>query len=294
MSGNTSKNILITILSLLLLASVGGNVFQYFHTREVVVERERIMLQTDSIAMRKNELEVEFNSAVEELNQYKGKSEQLDSLLAEANIKIEEQRKRIAVLIDKNEDYQIVRQRLDEMREEKEFYLKEIERLTAENNMLKSENTELSVKLDQTSQENKDLKGKVDVASKLRVVSLTPKPINLTSGGKEKDTDKANKTDRLSISFTIGDNPLASTGNHTVYLRVFNAEGYILSDGSVKKFKNENGDDIPYSRNIQVNYDGNKLSKVITWEQEVFSSGVYRVEIYIDSYLAGTEKLTLY
>jgi hypothetical protein len=291
---NSSRNIVIAVLSLLLLASLGGNVFQYFHTREVIVEREKILVQADSIAMRKNELEVEYNSAIEELNQYKGKSAQMDSLLAVANAKIEEQHKKISQLIAKNEDYQIVRQRLDEMRLEKEFYLKEIERLTTENNMLKSENNTLSVKLDQTSQENKDLKGKVDVASKLRMVSVTPKPVNLTNSGKEKDTDKANKTDRLSIAFTIGDNPLAQTGNHTVYLRVFNSEGYILSDGSVKKFKNESGEDIPYSRSIQVNYDGNKLSKVITWEQDAFSSGVYRVELYIDSYLAGSEKVTLY
>jgi len=294
MSANSSKNILITVLGLLLLASVGGNIFQYFHTREVIVERERIRVETDSIAMRKNELEVQYTSTVEELNQYRGKSEQLDSLLAVANVKIEEQRKRIAHLIDQNEDYQIIKMRLEEMRQEKEFYLKEIERLTKENNLLKSENTELSVKLDQTTEENKDLKGKVDVASKLRVISLTPRPVNVTNAGKEKDTDKANRTDRLSISFTIGENPLAQTGNHTIYLRVFNPEGYILSDGSVKKFRNEAGDEMPYSRSIQVNYDGGKLGKVITWEQDAFSSGVYKVEIYIDSYLAGTEKLTLY
>lgn len=294
MSGQSSKNILIVVLSLLLLASLGGNIFQYFHTREVVVERNNFAIQKDTIEQRKQQLEAEFKDAMEDLNQYKGKSEQLDSLLAEANAKIEEQRKRIAYLIDQNEDYQILRQRMDEMRKEKEFYLKEIERLTQENNMLKSENTELTVKLDQTSEENKDLKVKVDKASKLKVTTINPKAYNISAGGKEKETDKAKKTEKLSIGITIDENPLAQTGDHTVYLRIFNPDGFILSDGTVRKFKTESGDELPYSRSIKINYDGQKQGKSISWEQDVFSAGTYKIEIYIDSYLAGSEKLSLY
>lgn len=291
---SSSKNPLIIVLALLLLASVGGNIFQFFHTREVIVQRDLEIVKTDSIAKRKAELDKEYNDAIEELNQFKGQSEQLDSLLKEANLKIEEQRKKIAKLIDQNQDYQVLKQRMDEMRKEKEFYLKEIARLQEENNLLKSQNTELLVKVDQTTSENKTLKGKVETASKLQVISISPKPVNTTAGGKEKDTDKAKKTDQLNISFTIGENPLATNGDHTVYLRVFNPEGFILSDGSVKKFTSESGSEIPYSRSIQINYDGSKISKVITWKQDVFSAGVYKIEIYIDGYLAGTEKLTLY
>lgn len=290
----SSKSPVIIVLLLLLLASVGGNIFQFFHTREVVVTLEKETVVKDSLQERQNWLETEYNDAVTELNQFKGQSEQLDSLLKVANEKIEEQRKKISSLIHQNQDYQVLKQRMDEMRQEKEFYLKEIARLQEENNMLKKENTELLVKVDQTSDENKTLKGKVETASKLQVITINPKPVNVTAGGKEKDTDKAKKTDKLNISFTIGENPLAATGNHTIYLRIFNSEGFILSDGSVKKFTTDSGSEMPYSRSVQVNYDGSKISKTVDWKQDVFSEGVYKIEIYIDGYMAGTEKVTLY
>lgn len=293
---STGKNIVIVVLALLLLASVAGNVFQYFNTKEIIVEKEKTKLVVDSLTIRKDRLEVEYKASISQLEQFKGQNEEMDSLLKIAYDKIDSQRKTISNLINENQDYQILQMKFAELQETTKFYLKEIERLQQENTQLKGQVTELSVKVDQTSSENKELKGKVDVASKLKISSVGMNGLSVTNGGKEKSTDKAKKTERLSISFTIEDNPLAETGQHTVYLRIVNPDGFVLADAgqSVKKFKSEKGDDVAYSRSVTVNFDGGKVSKTITWDQDVFNAGGYKVEIYIDGYYSGNGSLSLY
>lgn len=293
---SSGKNIIIGVLALLLLASIAGNVFQFFNIKEIVQEKEVTKLVVDSLTIREQRLEMEYNNSIAQLEQFKGENEEMDSLLQEAYAKIEDQKKKISRLINENQDYQILQQRFAELKQTTEFYLQEIARLQEENRVLKGQVTELSVKVDQTETENKDLKGKVDVASKLKVGGMTIKGLSVTNGGKEKETDKAKKTERLSISYTIDDNPLAQTGQHTIYFRILNPDGFVLADAgqSVKKFKSEKGDDIPYSRSVTVNFDGSKLSKVITWDQEAFNAGTYKIEVYIDGYFAGSDKLSLY
>ncbi len=293
---SSGKNIIIGVLALLLLASIAGNVFQFFNIKEIVQEKEVTKLVVDSLTIREQRLEMEYNNSIAQLEQFKGENEEMDSLLQEAYAKIEDQKKKISRLINENQDYQILQQRFAELKETTEFYLQEIARLQEENRVLKGQVTELSVKVDQTETENKDLKGKVDVASKLKVGGMTIKGLSVTNGGKEKETDKAKKTERLSISYTIDDNPLAQTGQHTIYFRILNPDGFVLADAgqSVKKFKSEKGDDIPYSRSVTVNFDGSKLSKVITWDQDAFNAGTYKIEVYIDGYFAGSDKLSLY
>ncbi len=293
---SSGRKMLVIVLGLLLLASVSGNIFQFFNTKEIIHETLVTKLVVDSLTIRKQRLEAEVKASMDQLEQFKGENAEMDSLLQEAYAKIDAQKKKISYLIGENQDYQILQMKFAELQETTKFYMSEIKRLQEENTILKGQVTDLSVQVDQTTSENKDLKGKVDVASKLKVGSIVTKSYSVTNGGKEKETDKAHKTERISISYTIDDNPLAQTGQHTVYFRILNPEGYVLADAgqSVKKFKSEKGDEISYSRSVTVNFDGAKLSKVITWDQDIFNTGTYKIEVYIDGYFAGSDKLSLY
>lgn len=298
MSETTPKAKLSTaslILLLLLLASVAGNIYQFFNTRQIVIEKEKTILRVDSLATRKAELEIEFNHAVEELESYKGKSKALDSLLAEANTKLEEQKKKIAYLIDQNEGYDILRQRYAELNEIKNSYLKKIEELEAQNAALRAENVDLKVKIDQKDAENTELKGKVDVAAKLKISSVSLKAYNVKNSGKTQETDKASKTDRLAIIFNVDDNPLAANGDRFVYLRIINPEGFVLADvsQSIRKFTTDKGVELPYSRYMSFSYTGDKVNKQLNWDNSNFKPGEYKVELYIDNYYAGEGKIML-
>jgi len=292
---SSKNNSIIIILILLLLASIGLNFYQFLEVKNVGQTVETQIVTIDSITLRSHELELEFNRSVEELEKYKGENAQLDSLLSEANGKLEAQRKEIQHLINIKADYQVIKERIKAMRTEMEEYIAEIERLKEENKQLKYENTKLAVALDQTKEKNSQLQTKVEKASKLIVTNSTVSGINIV-GKKEKETNKAKKVEKFNITFTIGENPIAKMGRQEVYLRIINPEGYLLADGGneILKFTGENGKEIPYSKSITIDYEGQKITKSISWAQEGFNPGHYTVEIYIDGYLAGTNVIDLY
>lgn len=292
----TSKNNGLTIvLILLLLASLGLNFYQFLEVKNVGNVVENQLVKIDSISLRSHELEIEFNRSIEELEQYKGENAQLDSLLSEANVKLEAQRKEIQQLINTRADYQVVKERIKAMRSEMQEYIAEIERLKEENKQLKYENTKLAVALDQTKEKNTQLQTKVEKASKLIVTNSVISSINLV-GKKEKETNKAKKVEKFNISFTIGENPIAKMGKQDVYIRIINPEGYLLADGGndIQKFIGENGKEVPYSKSISIDYDGQKMTKSLSWSQEGFNPGHYKIEIYIDGYFAGANNIDLY
>ncbi len=291
---NTRASLL--ILGLLLLASVGLNIYQFLDNRNLSFEHQEQVALVDTLTQRKQELELHYSDAVEELNAYRGRSEQLDSLLAEANLELEEQRRQISRLIDQNQDYQVLQQRFAEMQRLKDEYLARIVALEEENRRLKYENTELTVALNQTQETNTALQTKVNIASQLQFASVQVKGLDIRSGGREKETDKARRTDRISIRFTVAENKVAPPGERTVYLRLFNPEGYVMADvgTQLKKFRSESGEELPYSKSVKLQFTGAALTKEVVWEQEVFPEGVYKVELYVDGMLTAIQQVHLY
>lgn len=284
------------MLGVLLILSIVGNIYQFFQVREVVVLQEITAMQNDTLELRKQELEEQFTEAIDELAAYRGRSEALDSLLAEANLKLEEQRRQISRLIEENQDYQVLQQRYEELRRTKEEYLLRIIALEEENKRLKFEVNELSVQLDQKSDEARTLSQKVDIASRLQVSSMSVSAFTVKGrDGVEKPTDKARRTDRLSIRFTVEENKVAPPGERTAYIRIFNPEGFVMADaGQIKKFPTAKGEELPYSRSINVDFNGDRISRTVAWDQDVFPAGSYKVEVYIDGFLVSSEQITLY
>lgn len=284
------------VLSVLLLCSVAINVFLLFRNSSQSIQIITIQQQVDTLAERKIDLEKEVNLALADLDQYKGRSESLDSLLAEATQKIEEQKKQIAGLIASNQDYQVLRLRYAELQKTKDEYLARLAALEEENKKLRYENTELSVALDQTRESNQNLRSKVELAAQLRLQEIKCVAVELRGNGKEKPTDKAKKTDRLAMTFVIAENSVATKGTHLVHLRLLNPEGFVLADAAqgVEKFKTLQGQDLPFSKKVEFNFDGSALSREVVWQQDVFPAGTYTIEIYIDGALAGTKTIPLF
>lgn len=283
------------ILGILLLLSAGGNIYQYFNTKEIIVEREKIRLQSDTMALRKLELEKEVEKVSLELNQFQGRSAELDSLLAEANGKIAEQKSQINRLINENKDYDILKMRYLDLQKLKDQYLKQIEDLIAENKQLKYENTELSVKVDKLNEEKQQLNNKVEQAGVLKVQNIRLRALQVKGNGKIKEVEKASRADRINIRFTILENKLAKNGPKTAYVRIINPQGFVVADvsQSTKKFSTREGKEMTYSRAVDFEYAGVSSTQELDFGQETFSKGNYTFEIYIDGEFAGSEVVLL-
>lgn len=285
----------VIVLSILLLLSVGGNIWQFFNTNEVKTEAAQVAKEMDTLTARKVELETEVSQITSELEQFKGRSAELDSLLADAERKIEDQKRQISGLIEQKKDYQILQARYADLQKLKDGYLLEIDRLLAENKELKYQNTELSVKVDKLSEEKVDLTEKVNYASALKIQNVRLTPYKLQAKGKQKEVDKASKADRINIKFTVLPNKLSAIGPKTAYIRIVNPAGLVMADVSAasKKFTTRDGAEMTFSRQVTFDYDGNVSTREVNWDQEVFSKGTYKIEIFIDGDYAGGESVVL-
>lgn len=295
-SKHQKSNSLLLVLGVLLLCSLALNGYLLLRSSKQSTEILVMSQQVDTLAERKADLQKEVDLALTDLEQYKGKSASLDSLLAEATQKIEAQKNQIARLIASNQDYQVLKLRYAELQKTKNEYLQRLAALEEENKKLRYENTELSVALNQTRENNETLRSKVEIAAQLRIQSVQLQAVELRAKGKEKPTDKAKKTDRISIAFTLAPNSVAPQGNHSAHIRLLNPEGFVMADAGlgIEKFKTAQGQELPFSKKMDFIYAGEALERQIVWQQDVFPAGTYTIEIYIDGQLSGTHKLSLF
>src|SRR5215218_2865575 len=100
-----NKNNVNRFLMFALLASLCYNYYQWSCLRN---ERTAYGIKVNSLVASRNDVEKTLTDTYSELNQYKGINTRLDSLLIEANIKLDEQRTKIDNLLIKernNKEY---------------------------------------------------------------------------------------------------------------------------------------------------------------------------------------------
>lgn len=119
-------------------------------------------------------------------------------------------------------------------------------------------------------------------ASGISISNFKLQGIKVRNNGKEVETDRASRINKLKVSFDINSNPLANTGNKELYIVVKN------SGGIAQKFENKpsgnfisDGKNIPFSDKISVYYDKTEGSPVeLEWVGTEFQKGEYIIEIY--------------
>lgn len=173
------------------------------------------------------------------------------------------------------------------------FRLKrEMDNLVAENKLLKEQNIALTSSLDSTNvvldeakkytdtllTQNDNLTKTVDKGSKLAVLNLNVLAVKERSSGKQIETDKASRADKLKISFLIAENQIAKSGDRTYYVQVIDSKNNILGDKQTIPM----GDDLSltYSFITKVKYE----NKTVQVNQELsgdnFEAGTYFVNVF--------------
>jgi hypothetical protein len=95
-------------------------------------------------------------------------------------------------------------------------------------------------------------------------------------------------------SFTIGENTIASPGRKFVYMQIISPDGRTLQSKSSNTVQTDNGS-IAYSDKKEVDYNNQSIDMAIFYSQESqeFTKGTYKVKIYCDGQLIGTDSFTL-
>lgn len=280
----------------LLIVSIAFNVWQYF--QKAALEDEFAKEKQELVATNVD-IEKELDNTFSELNQYKGINAQLDSLLQEANAKVDEQGKRIRELIRREgktaaRNKELLAQ-LDELKLLRDQYLEQIDKLLLENQLLKNEKSALSGTVDSLSQ---NLRQTISVAGELRAEYVKINAFKKRSNDKYSPTALAKRANKLECCLTILPNKIAEKGKRKIYLRIIEPGGKVIgnrSEGSDKFMKKGGSEELLFSVSKDIQYDGDKLDVCLDWEdaERNLGPGTYLAEIWVDGAPAGQSTLVL-
>lgn len=289
-------NRLVILLGVLLGISVILNIYLLNRTTGAETQVTEEKARVDSLNSFKRALENDFQAMTYELDQFKGKNIQLDSLLEKANTDIARQKSQIERLIKENKDIDLLKRQLAEMKAIRDGYREQIDQLIKENKELRFANINLSNEVDNLNKTTKDLSQKVELASALRAEALEVMPMREKGRGKLEVTEKAKRVSKINTKFVIAENKVAAKGQRDVILRILKPDGYVLTDpnNGSGSFTKEDGRSSDFTLKNRVDYSNDRTEVMFEWDQlEELKAGLYIAEVYVDGKLMANYKFDL-
>lgn len=248
---------------------------------------------TEALEEQKESLSNELKDMMSE---YEGLKSDNDSL----NQQIDKQQDRIKKLLAYNasnlEKIKLYKKELSTLRDIMKSYIVQIDSLNTKNQKLITENTEVKSALDEARKNNEDLSkekenlsSKVEVASILNAKNISVSPLNRRG----KDTERASKVAKIKTCFTIRENPLVSSGEKTVYMRISRPDDLILAASEQDIFQYD-GKQIVFSAKRAVTYENKDVDLCIFFENGgLLITGTYNMDLFCDGKLIGNTTFVL-
>lgn len=227
-----------------------------------------------------------------------------DSLLLKDSI-ILANAKEIQQLLNYKWEYRKVNKKLGMLREITQGYVHQIDSLFTVNHELKEENEKIRQqytreqdKSRELIREKETLVDKVKEATVLRAYNVTASGVRMTGSGRERETDKAKKIERVKICFTLGENKLTEPGIKTVYVRILRPDNVAVTQKVGEDYSfNFQDQQLDYTSKKEVDYQNKDLYTCLFWtkknKDEAAMIGVYNITVYTDGYLIGEASFEL-
>lgn len=184
---------------------------------------------------------------------------------------------------------------------------KEMDIVLAENDELKVRNMLLSSSLDSTKvrleertmftdsllMQNTELANVVENASVLNAVNLKGYGVLVRSSGKLVPMERARRSDKIRVCFTVAKNKLVKAGDKELYVQVIDPKNNILGANEQITFGEET---LNYSVISKFNYEDANLDIcefVTKKEDKDFEEGRYRVNVFNGADLVSSTQFTL-
>ena len=139
------------------------------------------------------------------------------------------------------------------------------------------------------SEEKKNLTKTVTLAAQLDATNISVQPTNKRG----KTAKKVKDIVKFKISFSIVKNITAETGERTLYIRITIPDNDVLTKSSSNTFPYENRE-LVYSIKKYIEYNGEEQAVTVYWDvEEYLYAGTYRVDIFADGTLIGSQSFSL-
>lgn len=301
---NSKGRAIYIVLIILLLIGNGVFAYLYFNKDKEVVEVKEELVNTDNARQQLKDL---LADAEDELDLYKGKSEELDSVVREKNAMLQEQADKIKALLRNNQvsakELLKVKDELDVLRYYTRKYSQQVDSFAQENkilveNLQKTKKTlsKANEKIEDLTMENIEKDNKLNIASRLRADNLYVVGIQNRSSGRQRETTRAKRVDQLKVQFVIEDNPTAEMGDRNIYMRLLNPDGATISTETSGGGKFEYmGSEALYTQRQKIKFKNEQPTVTFMYARgnTEWEKGEYTVILYSDGFQIGMKKFTL-
>lgn len=298
-NNNNKINNFLILLVVLLAIFCGVLLWQYFELRNQNANKgSEIEVLNDERSELQSELE-------EMLDDFEMMETDNDSMRAELTNRKNEIEDLLSKVKDKDFAIYKLRKETKTLRTIMKGYVVTIDSLNTLNVGLRVENNEVKERLsnerktNRTLQEkNEGLSSKVAMASRLQARNIRAFGVRVKRDMTGKDTDRANRTDKIRVCFDIDENKITPSGKKNVFIRIIAPDGQILSKGLADNYRFEfEGQKGVFSDKQTIDYTNSATEACLDYARESetidFLAGVYYITIYAEDYEIGNVELEL-
>ena len=282
--------IIIGVLAAIIVALAGVLIYQMSKKTEIKEVVQEVTSSKDSLTNALSLLQQEYSS--------------LSSTNDTINTQLEIERAKVAELIEKVKKTEAsnaaqlkkYEKELGTLRSIMKSYIKQIDSLNQMNIALKEEVTEAKKQVEETTAKNEAQAKKIEEQSKKITEGSTVKGrgLSLVALNKRgKVMDRSSRAEQFRVSLSLVENSIADTGLMTVYVRIKDPDGILMTDGGQQVFTC-NGEQLIYSAAREVDYQGQELDLNIFFTPGAeLAKGTYTAEVYTSKGRLGTAEVHL-
>lgn len=283
-SSTRSKGWVYAILGVLALIIIGLSCWL------ISLKGDLSTLETEK-ELQRADFQAEVDSLLRVHNELKENYGELSNQLAEKDSIIQADAEEIKKLLDSQWDYNRIKKKVTELQKISQKYVHQLDSLYVVNQELVAENERIREEVQEERKQNKNLQrqkeeltNKVNQAAVLRIYNLSAEAVRYKGGSQETVTDKARRTERIRVNFTVGQNDLVSAGPKDFYLRIADPSKSIISKGMGDEYAfTYQGELLQYTEKIHFNYE-NKEKDIRAYyikpSDKDMQAGYYFVDIY--------------
>jgi len=252
----------------------------------------------DEKELEKTDLQKQLDSVIVQHNKTKQAYGALSDSLKAKDSLIQANAIEIKNLLGAKWEYEKVSKKLARLQTIAQGYVRQMDSLYTVNQELHAENEKIredyrneQTKSQSLVKDKEELTARVHSAAILKAYDVTATALKLKGGNTETPTDKASRTDRVNICFTLGENPLVKSGKKNLYICITRPDKIVVTKTKYDTFT-FNGQTLPYSVREDISYEGKALNVCVKWTKrdtdKPAMKGYYAVTVYTDDKEIGS------
>jgi regulator of replication initiation timing len=212
------------------------------------------------------------------------KKARIQSILANANATKEQLAEAKQLIASLNSDIESYKTQIEVLKGENQQLTKEKEAVTQQRDLAQKD-------VEAAKETIKQKEETIDVGSTLHVGGFNIVGVNVKGNGKESETTKAKKVDKLRISFVIDENRIAQSGKKELYVCITAPDGKPVAVEAMGSgiFTTREGEQRTFTQRVEINYtQGQRQTVSFDWSQNApFQVGNYKIEVFHNGFKIG-------